>query len=324
MIRTFAVRLSAALLLIASIAMPAAAADEALSLVPANAVSVGMIRFSDMRSSPLSSLLFEQTDKMSSDGEAQKFLRDAGLSLTKDIDVLVVATSPRTALGSEADVVVLAEGRYNVERLTSALVSRGAVRKNGYFMLPEEDEPDHAPAIAFASSSLIIGGSETAVSAALAARKSGGTGFVTRGGLGMDLARIESGATAWALVDVTRAARLAKRGTIDTGKGQPGEALQSALRSLSTVAVWATDKGDALALGALGLSADAETLELLEDTIRGGLSAMRLAAKDKAPEMVPVLRRFDVARANGGVTVTGSIPADQLKKMMDKKKMAMK
>lgn len=315
--RTLAARISAALLALVVLALPAAAADEALSLVPANAVSVGMVRLAEMRTSPLSSLLFEHTDKMSADGEAQKFLTDAGLSLTKDVDVLVVATTPRASLGPEADILVLAEGRFDVDRLSSALVGRGAVRKNGYFILPEQDEQKGA--IALVSPSLVIGGMESAVVAALEARKSGGTGFLSRGALALDLVRIDSKATAWAAIDVVRAQRLNKGGRIHTGSGNSGETLQAALKSLSTVAVWATDKGDALALGATGVSADAETLELLEDAIRGGLSAMRLAAKDKAPDMVSLLRRFEVSRGNGAVLVEGSIPASQLKQMMAKK-----
>src|SRR5688500_9211073 len=127
-----------ALVAVAALALPAMAKDDALNLVPANAVTVGMVKLADMRTSPLSSMLFEHTDKMSSDGEAQKFLLEAGLSPTKDVDVLVVATSPRTTLGSEADVLVIAEGRFQPERLTKALVSRGAIKKGGYVLFPEE------------------------------------------------------------------------------------------------------------------------------------------------------------------------------------------
>jgi hypothetical protein len=313
------IRTATAFLAILALALPALAKDDALSLVPANAVTVGMVKLADMRTSPLSSLLFEHTDKMSTDGEAEKFLIEAGLSLTKDIDTLVVATAPRTALGSEAEVVVIAEGRFNAERLTAALISRGAIRKNGYLTLPEKAE-DHEGAVAFPTPSLAIAGSERAVAAALAARADGGTGFRTRGILGAELARIDANATAWALVDVTRAARLTKGGTIHTGKGQSGEALQAALKSVSTMAVWAKDTGSALELGAFGLSNDAETLELLEDTIRGGLSALRLAVKEKSPEMVTVLRKFDVSRKNDSILIEGSIPAASLRELMAKKR----
>jgi hypothetical protein len=302
------------------LAVPAFAKDDALSLVPANAATVGMVKLAQMRTSPLSSMLFEHTDKMSTDGEAQKFLAETGLSPSKDVDVLVVATAPRTSLGSEADVLVIAEGRFVPERLTAALVSRGATKKGAYLLLPSEKDGDkETGAVAFPSASLAIAGSEAAVQAALEARANGGTGFRARGTLGLDLGRIDPDATAWALIDVARASRLAKGGTVNTGKGQTGEALQAAIKTLSTVAVWANDKGDRLDLGAFGLSNDAETLQLLEDTIRGGLSAMRLAVRDKAPDMVPVLRAFDVTQKNQAVVVEGSIPADTLRQLMAKK-----
>jgi hypothetical protein len=311
-LRTFAV-----FALVAALALPALAKDDALNLVPANAVTVGMVKLSDMRTSPLSSMIFEHTDKMSTDGEAEKFLLEAGLSPTKDVDVLVVATSPRSTLGSEADVLVIAEGRFQPAKLTSALLTRGAVAKNGYLTLPEKE--GESPAVAFLSPSLTIAGNERSVVAALEARKSGGTGFRSRGALGLDLGRVDVNATAWALVDVARAARLTKGGTITTGKGQSGEALQAAIKSLSTVAVWATDTGEALELGAVGLSSDAETLQLLEDTVKGALSALRLVVKDKAPEMVSVLRRFDVSRKSDSIRVEGSIPAATLRELMAKK-----
>lgn len=314
------VRTLAVLAAVAILALPALAADEALNLVPANAVTVGMVKLAEMRASPLSAMLFQHTDRMSTDGEAEKFLLEAGLSPTKDVDVLVVATSPRTTLGSEADVLVIAEGRFQPERLVNALVARGAVKKNGYLMLPEgKGGKDEHGAVAFLSPSLSVAGTERAVVAAIEARAAGGTGFRSRGALGLDLARIDDKATAWALVDVTRAARLAKGGTIHTGKGQSGDALQAAIKTLSTVAVWATDTGDALELGAVGLSGDAETLQLLEDTVKGALAALRLAVKDKSPEMVTVLRRFDVSRKADSISVEGSIPAATLRELMAKK-----
>lgn len=312
-------RLSAVLMMVAALALPALAKDDALSLVPANAVTVGMVKLGEMRSSPLSSMLFEHTDKMTTDSEAAKFLAETGLSPAKDIDTLVVATSPRTALGSEADVLVIAEGRFNQEKLIKAAVARGAIRKQeGYLVLPEAEGDQ--PAVAFASNSLVIAGTERAVAAALVARASGGTTFRSANGLGLDLARIDRSATAWALVDVTRASRLTKGGTVSTGKGHSGDALALALKSVSTLAVWATDTGDSLELGAFGVSGDAETLQLIEDTARGALSALRLAVKDKSPELVPVLRKFDISRKDDYVRIEGSIPGTAIRELMAKKR----
>lgn len=303
---------AAAILLVASAAM---AKTDALSLVPKDAVSVGVVHINQIRSSPLSSTLFEHTDKISSNGEADKFLTEAGLDPLKDIDMVVVATSPRSNLGREADVVVLVDGRFNVERLTAALLSRGATKKNGYLVLPESESKG---AVAFPDSRQAIIGNESSVAEALTSRAAGGSGFSTASFLGGYVSRLDPNATAWALVDVTRASRLIGAPHVPNRQDAPGQALATAVRNISTVGVWATDTGDALKLGAFGMANDQETLELVEDTLRGALSAMRLAVKDSQPDMVSVLRRFEVARSNDAVRITGTIPGEALRKMMTK------
>lgn len=308
---------AASLTLIASSAF---AKNDALSLVPADAVTVGVVKLRELRTSPLSSTLFQHTDKMSGNGEADTFLAEAGLDPAKDVDVLVVSTSPRTKFGTESEILVLADGRFNVDRLTKALVTRGAVKKFGpngaYYLFPESNtKKTEDGVVAFPDSSLAIMGTEGAVNEALVARKTGGTTFAGASALGHELGRIDANASAFALIDVTRAQRLAG-GAHVPGSGGQKEALAAAIKSISTVALWATDTGDSLKLGAVGLASDAETLELLEDTIRGALSAMRLAVKDKSPDMVSVLRRFSVQRTSDSIHITGTIPAESLRKLM--------
>lgn len=316
MVRSKLTRVAVAL---AFIAAPAAlAGGGAVALIPQDAVSVGVVRVADLRTSPLSSTLFQHADKFGSDGEAEKFLTEAGLDLAKDVDLVVVATAPKTRLGSEAEVVVIAEGRFNIERLSSAITGRGAVRRTSaygdYFGLP--DEAGEGGAVAFPDSNLAIAGTESAVLSALRARGAGGAGFA-QSSLGLEMGRLDSKASAWALVDVIRAARLTGgRERLRQSNNQQGQAVHAAIRNISTVGVWATDTGDALELGGFGLTGDAETLQLVEDTLRGALAAMRLTVKDKAPDMVPVLRRFDVARTSDSVRVTGSIPAESLRKLL--------
>ena len=299
-------------------AFAAAPASSALALVPNDAVTVGMIRFSDLRSGALSSVLLQNTDNITADGDAQKFLTDAGLQPMKDIDTLVVATSPRTALGSDAEILIIAEGRYNVDRLTNALVSRGAVAKKAtggsYFTIPEAKHDGETGAVAFPDGHLAILGSEAAVVEALGSRASGGTTFRGASALGRDLARIDAHATAWAVVDVPRASRLTGGAHIAGGsKSTQAAAVSSAMKNVSTVAMWAIDAGDSLKLGAFGLTHDADTQQLLEDTLRGALSAMRLAAQEKSPDLVSVLRHFTVTHSDDGVSISGSVPAETLK-----------
>src|SRR5438132_5589884 len=125
---------------LATLALPLWAKTDAISLIPTDAVTVGVVRLAEMRSSPLSSTLFQQTDKVSTNGDAAVFLREAGLQPTRDIDVIVAATTLRTPLGHDGDLLIAADGRFNVERLTQALLTRGGTKKpsaNGsYVILP--------------------------------------------------------------------------------------------------------------------------------------------------------------------------------------------
>lgn len=303
-----------------ALAIPAFAKSDALSLIPNDAVTVGVVRIADMRSSPLSSALFEQTDKVSTNGDAEIFLREAGLQPTRDIDVVMVATSPRTALGHDAEILIAAEGRFTVDRLTKALIARGASKKasahGDYYMLPTENSERNG-AVAFPDGHLALVGTESAVVAALDAHAAGGTAFTTASGLARDLSRIDPHATAWAIVDVARAKRLAD-GPHVSGRTTSGDALNSALKTMTTVALWATDSGDALKLGAFGLSRDPETLQLVEDTLRGALSAMRLAVQDKQPDLVSVLRKFNVTRTDDAVTISGTVPASTFREYVGK------
>jgi hypothetical protein len=305
-----------ALAILALALAPAAfARNDAMSLIPNDAVSVGVVRLVDMRSSPLSAALFAQTAHISNDGDSEKFLAEAGLQPTKDVDVVVFATSPKTTLGSDADVLIAADGRFNVDRLVAALVSRGAVKKTSaqgtYFLMPEKSGETHQGVVAFPDSHLALIGSEAAVVRALASRAAGGTSFAVSSGLGRDMARVDPHATAFVLVDVPRAQRIT--GAPKMGSSSQSQAVGAALKNVSTVALWATDTGDSLKLSALGLSSDSETLGLVEDTLRGALSAMRLAVQEKSPEMVSTLRRFTVTRTDSSVSISGSVPAETFK-----------
>jgi hypothetical protein len=300
------------------LAVPIFAKTDALSLIPNDAVTVGVVHLADLRTSPLSSTLFKQTDSISSNGDAALFLEDAGLQPSKDVDLLVVSTSPKTNLGSEAEVLIAADGRFNVARLTAALVKRGAVKKNGYLVLPEEARHDgRSGAVAFPDAHLALIGSEGAVAEALTSRANGGTTFFSASGLGREVARIDSHASAWAVVDVPRASRLTGSPKVPSRSAQAA-ALSSAMKNVSTVAIWATDSGDALKLGAFGIAHDADTLQLLEDTLRGVLAAMRLAVQDKSPELVSLLRKFDVTHTSDTVQIVGSVPAETLKTFVAK------
>lgn len=298
----------------------AARTGGALSLVPADATTVGMARIKAMRSSAITGRLFLETDK-SIDGDAARFMREAGLKPAEDVDVAVVSLTP-TASG-EPNILVGFEGRFDPARLAEAIVSRGAAKKStahgNYYLLP--DEGNEHGAVAFVNQGLVIAGHESSVATALAAMKSGGTGF-SRSALGRELSSVDPSATSWLLVDVQRSAKFNQTPNFSGSNSGPGAAMAGALRTVSFVNVWAKDAGDSMTFSATAKTADAETRELLEDMVRGLLSGWRLAVQEKAPELVSVIRKFSVDGDSRGVTLSGTIPAEMIHKLSTQKRAA--
>lgn len=303
-------------------------ANALLSLVPADAASVAVVRLSDLRESPLSARLFADADRMTVDGDAARFLEEAQLDPKKDVDTVVIAGRP-SAGGKASPTLALFEGRFDPDLLARAAEDRGAARKStsagDYYLLPEghhghgEERPG---AVAFAGPNLVIAGTESAVAQALADRRAGGTSFVSGAGLGRELKRVDRGASVWAIVDVARYPSVANRsahirvsGDVD---GEPAAAIMGVMKSVSLVAFQAKANGDALELSATGVTSDAETRQLLEDSLRGLMAMWRLAVQDKAPEMVTMIRRFSVSSDGEGVSVRGTLPAAFIRSIAEK------
>lgn len=302
--------------------------DEALSLVPADAASVALVRFDDLRSSPLSARLFSDADHVTVDGDAARFLEDARLNPREDVDTVVMAGLPLS--GSTSNVLAIVEGRFDPDRLAAAAEARGATKKTSaagtYYLLPEksgEGSQRHGPtAAAFVSAHLVIGGSEAAVVAALAARSGGGTGFASGTGLGKELVRIDKTSSAWALVDVTRYPAVAAGIDHSRNRSQGSDtasALLGAMKSVTLFSFQASIHGDGLDLAASGVTKDTDTRQLLEDSLRGVIAIWRLAIQDRQPDLVPVLRQFRVSNTADAVTISGTLPGSALRSLSAKR-----
>jgi len=288
----------------------------ALSLVPPDTSIVGFVRIADLRSNPFQLRLFEETDKISADGDGARFLKEAGINLREDVDTVVACTANDGS--GHGRSLVMFEGRFDTSKLSAAVAKRGASKQSvpggDYYRLKDNSNAGsttHQPgAVAFLSSHLVVAGSESAVVAALAARANGGTGFATGQGLGREFHRVNPGSTAWVLADMSRwrESRAASQGA----EG-PAAGVISALRSLTLVTIEATVEPDALALKGTGLSPDEETRELLEDALRGLTAAGRMAAQEKHPELVAAIRKFQISHDNEGVTISGSVPGDLIR-----------
>jgi hypothetical protein len=311
----------------APLAAASRSANDLLSLVPADAASVAVVRLSDLRESPLAGKLFSGADHMTADGDGARFLEEAQLDPKKDVDTVVIAARPSSSQHN-SPVLALFEGRFDPARLAAAAEKRGAVRTStpagDYFLLPDKhgDDEGHRGAAAFVSSSLVIAGTESAVIQALADRRSGGTGFASGAGLGRQLKRVDRDSSMWALADMARYPSVARRSAHVHASAEAGDepavVLMGAMKSVSLVAVQAKARGDALELTATGLSSDAETRQLLEDSLRGVLAMWRLAVQDKSPELVSALRKFTVSSDSESVSIHGTLSGTFLRSIAEK------
>ncbi len=297
--------------------------EDPLALVPAGAATVAVIHWNELRNSPLGPRVFAALDEISADGDAARFLQETGLTPREDVDTIIVAMSPGAQAGDPEDGLVLFEGRFDVNKLGSALAARGASLQgsaggDAYYRLSHKGGGSEA-AVALVNRGLIVAGNEPAVLAALARKENGGSGGLTSGtGLGRSLGRIDPRASAWALVDVARFPSIRGRHA-DGGGAQPNDepsrAIVGAMKSVSLIALQATVRGDAVELAATGVTADAENRDLLEDSLRGVLAMWRLAVQEKSPELVSVIRRFQIDNDGDAVSIRGTLPASFLRSL---------
>lgn len=302
----------------------AGGAEEALAWVPADAVSVGVVRVDALRSSPLAARLFEETDDIAADGDAAKFLEETGLRPRSDVDLMVVAGLGGPGGRGIRHALLVFEGRFDPARLSAAMEARGASRKRTahgeYLSLEGKGGHDHPGAVAFVSPRLLVAGSASAVTRALEDRAAGSSGFLRGEGLGRHLSRVPADASAWAIVDAKRAPIAGGR-TRSEGPdgGDPAQVLVGAMKSVSLFVFHATARGDSVEISATGFSADDETRELLTDALKGVVAMWRLAVHEKSPELVPILRRFEIEDDGEGVTVSGTLPSSFLRKMVERR-----
>ena len=320
----------AVLLLLAAAASPrpasAASAPEALALVPADSVSVGLVRLADLRKSPLADRLFADLDRSTVDGDAARLLEEAGLKPADDVDSVLFALAPAPSAELPSTGFVAIEGRFDPVRLAAAVAQRGATRSavagGELWLLPRKaGDTGRGGTVAFPDRHLILAGPADAVEKALSARRGGGTLFRSGAGLGAQLSRVDAGASAWVLVDMTRFPKvrssLSHASVEGEGEGRPFATLLGSMKAVTFFAGQATVTGDALKISATGVSPDAATRDDLEDALRGILAIWRVAVQEKSPDLVPVLRKFRVEKDSTGVTVSGTLPAEAMKSLSE-------
>ncbi len=303
-----------------AVAAPAPPGD-ALALVPSDAVAVGQVRFDRLKSSPVSAGLFHETDAISADGKAARFLADAGLDPKKDVDSAVFSL---TSTGTdETGPLVVFQGRFHPDALAAATASRGAVRVDSapfpYYRLPNRpgEHAHESGAVAFVSPTLVIAGSEPALLHALDAYAAGTAGIPPHSFVSDALGRVDTRSAAWAIVDAARIQKLHPPSAHEGGDG-PAAQLAGALRSLSLVTFQADLSGSSVAITATGIASDEETRQNLEDVLRGMLAAWRMSAQSNNPELVSAIRKIKVSRTDDGVMISGDVPSSVFAKHASK------
>lgn len=304
-----AVRAGVILLLVALLPTMAKASgvDQLLALVPPDAVSVGVVRVEDVRRSAAAQSILARMRGRDVDAEAQRLLREAGLDPAKDVDAIVVALSP-SPQPDRPRLLVAAGGRFDPARLARLIESRGGMRKSAagstYYLAPEER--GESPAISFASPTIVLAGTEDAVVAAIGSLQRRTNAFAASP-LGRQMYRIPVQASGWMLLDVQRAQKVGP--FAQSGRSPFGEQTLAAVKNVSTVMLWVTETGKGIEFGSAAVATDAETRKLVEDVLKGFLAALRMAAQEKQPELVKVVRRFEIATDSDTVSLSGSVPA---------------
>lgn len=293
-------------------ALPAfAAAPNTLAYLPADAVAAGRLNLSDLRRDPLTRDLWTHMDASATDGDGAAFLADAGLRID-DFDAITFGFAPAATKPGSDRVLLVVEGRFDPARLGAALIARGATREGNRFRLSEGDRVEGADrgrgALAIVSDRLLLIGDEPSVIAALA-------GPTPAGALSGKIARVSPGASGWMVVD---AARLVKSEAGDDSPRGGDAKFAGLIRSAGFFTGEFTLQGDRIAFTARLETSDAQARADLEDLIRGAFAAWRMAAQEKMPEMVEVIRGFGVKRDDAGVTVDGVLPGKALRQLRDK------
>jgi len=308
--------LAAALALVCADARAVRRTEDPIALVPADAATVAVLHWNELKKTPLGERVLANLDHISADDDTARFFRETGLTPSEDIDTITVAMSP--SQGNDS-ALVLFEGRFDLARIAKALTARGATLEasSSGELYRLSNRNGEGGAVALVNRNLLVCGGDAAVRAALARRESGGEGGLGSGqGLGRQLSRVDMDASAWALVDLTRLPRHdAAPEDGHSREGEPARAVIGAMKSVSLLALQTTVRGDSLDFRASGVASNDDDRQNLEDALRGVLAMWRMAVQDKSPELVPVIRKFQVDSDGDAVSIRGTLPGTFLRSL---------
>ena len=310
--------LAVAVLLLAAGALAASPTpQELLRYIPSTATVVIGVDSAALRAQPLIQqwLVDHQESWTGHDADFDRFLSDAGLDPLRDVDNMVVAMSPAK---DEHGVLALFGGRYDPVSMSAALAKRGGVlsKVNGVDMVVFSGDNPNAKhdkgAIALPSGDLVIAGDPAAVLAALTGPRTATNLALTEAAAG----HVDLRAHFWVIAVVPEEVREHSKSVKIEAGDDGGEIVRGLLTAGGTVQRVAmhASLGKELELKGWAQADTKENAELLRDTAKGAVAAMRLHVKDTSPELVEVLRNVDISVTNAEVLGNVALPIDLIQK----------
>ncbi len=291
--------------------------QDLLPWVPADATVVIGVDSAALRTQPLIQqwLLDHQESWSGHDADFDRFLSEAGLDPLRDVDAMVVTMS---SVDDEKGVLALFGGRYDPSSLGAALAKRGgtATKVNGvdmYVFASEVKSPGHDEgAVALPSAELVMAGDPATVRAALAPPRPRANLATTE----IKAGHVDPRSHFWVLAVVPEEVRAHSKDVKIETDDEGGEIVRGLVTAGGTVQRVAMQArlGKELELEGWALSDTKENADLLRDTARGAVAAMRLHFKDQAPELVEVLRDVDIEATDAEVTGKAEIPLELIQK----------
>jgi len=309
-------------ILLAAVVLAAATAwaapptvPELLQLVPSEARAVVAVDAAALRDEPLvQKWLLDHQDRWGGvDGEAARFLRDAGVDPAADVDALVFALLDN---GEHEHPLVLFGGRFDAASLTAAVLARGAEAEElggvTVYRLDPNAGGAQAVLMRITDDFIMVGDRD-----GLAASFGRGAGPVHIVADEMAAGHLELTAPFWMAADIPegKSPQTPPPGlNADSPEGRVILAVLAASSAVRRIAGWA-GLDEELELHGFATAASDEEAGLLRDTLRGGLAVMRLAAQEHRPELVDVLRGVSVEADGAVVSVAATIPVSLLQEL---------
>jgi len=278
-----------------------------LQYVPENAAVVAYANVQQIMKSD-----FRQRVKQLEAGKGergqQEFRDETGIDIENDIDTIVAYVTSDGADPSKAGGVVMATGRFSVQRIGDLVKQKGGTigeyRGKPFMTFASADHPGDGGALSFLSSSQVALGSADAVRRTVDLSVSQASGSdVTKNAKMMDLVRQVDNGNAWV---VGRFDALSSRAHLP-------QQVTSQIPPIS----WFSASGniDGGVSGRVSVeAADAAAAQNLRQVVEGlkGLAALQARSNNVPSQLQQLLNSFQIAQDDKTLILSFSIPSDLL------------